>query len=98
MGGLVLGPFPATGTVKYSTVTNKFTYDSGSKFSAWASTTSSNGNTISIPAASNGPTFTIHGPVTNSFAVNPAPTGLTNGQIVTYTYNVQTPGVLSKKQ
>lgn len=97
VGGIIYGEFTVTGTAKYSTATHKFTQQSP-LYSTWAKTTSANTNTISIPAASNGPTFAISGSVTTTFAVTPVPTGLANNQIVTYTYTAQTPGVLGGRR
>jgi hypothetical protein len=97
VGGQIYGPFPVNGTMKWSSTLGHFTAVAP-KFSTWYYGASAVGNTISIPAASNGPTFTISAETTTTLTVTPAPTGLTNGHTYSYTYDPQTPGVLGRKR
>jgi hypothetical protein len=94
VGGLILGPFPATGTVNVSSSTKKATYESGQKFTTWAYTTSAVGNTATI----DGNVCTITGSVTaTSMPISLG--GACNPRIginVTYSYTPQPPGVIKK--
>jgi hypothetical protein len=95
--------FPASGTVKVLP-SGEVQWVSGVKFEGWAATTSADNNTVTI----DGNTCTIgvtgHESVTTTFyvtlggACNPATYTTTHKNIDSYTYDVQTPGVLTKVQ
>jgi len=108
-GGVIYGPFPATGNVKCKLeTTGAFTGDygctlvtgSGPKFSIWAATasgvSSAAGNTVTVDGANY--TIAAGNSVTSTTFYITSYSGALSPTAVAYSYDAQTPGILKKKR